>query len=215
MVDGDGGVLLRNGHADQVLGVLHLDVLVGEAVEAHLADALGGTSRASTLEVYGLPRRTLRLCGTPVQLADAKRVALVTIEDVTERVRLDSARTDLVANLTHELKTPVGGAALLARRRWPRRTSPRSQRLAPKLMTEAHRLSRIVDELLELSRIELGGLGATEVVPVEDAMHDVPERARRWLPHTGSTFAAFRWQPSWSGTGARWRPRWATWSRTP
>jgi two-component system sensor histidine kinase SenX3 len=178
VVDGDGGVLLRNGHADQVLGVLHLDVLVGEAVEAHLADALGGTSRASTLEVYGPPRRTLRLCGTPVQLADAKRAALVTIEDVTERVRLDAARTDLVANLTHELKTPVGALALLAETLGEEDEPEVVQRLAPKLVTEAHRLSRIVDELLELSRIELGGLGATEVVPVEDVMLDAFERAR-------------------------------------
>jgi two-component system sensor histidine kinase SenX3 len=178
VVDSDGSVLLRNSQADQVLGVLHLDVLVGEAVDAHLADALAGSTRESTLEVYGPPRRTLRLCGSPVPLSDAKSAALVTIEDVTERVRLDAARTDLVANLTHELKTPVGGLALLAETLAEEDEPEVVQRLAPKLVTEAHRLSRIVDELLELSRIELGGLGEPEVVAVGVILRDACERVR-------------------------------------
>jgi two-component system sensor histidine kinase SenX3 len=178
VVDNDGSVLLRNSQADQVLGVLHLDVLVGEAVDAHLADALAGSTRESTLEVYGPPRRTLRLCGSPVPLSDAKSAALVTIEDVTERVRLDAARTDLVANLTHELKTPVGGLALLAETLAEEDEPEVVQRLAPKLVTEAHRLSRIVDELLELSRIELGGLGEPEVVAVGVILRDACERVR-------------------------------------
>ena len=37
-----------------------------------------------------------------------------TIEDVSERGRLDAVRTDFVANISHELKTPVGALALLA-----------------------------------------------------------------------------------------------------
>jgi two-component system sensor histidine kinase SenX3 len=178
VVDSDGSELLRNGHADRVLGVLHLDVLVAEAVDAHLSAALAGTSRESTLEVYGPPRRTLRLCGSPVQLPDDTTAALVTIEDVTERVRLDAARTDLVANLTHELKTPVGGLSLLAEALAEEDEPEVVQKLAPRLVTEAHRLSRIVDELLELSRIELGGLGQPEVVDVAAVLHDACERVR-------------------------------------
>jgi two-component system sensor histidine kinase SenX3 len=178
VVDSDGSALLRNSQADRVLGVLHLDVLVGEAVDAHLADALAGSTRESTLEVYGPPRRTLRLSGSPVPLTDAKSAALVTIEDITERVRLDAARTDLVANLTHELKTPVGGLALLAETLAEEDEPEVVQRLAPKLVTEAHRLSRIVDELLELSRIELGGLGEPEVVAVDVILRDACERVR-------------------------------------
>jgi two-component system sensor histidine kinase SenX3 len=178
VVDGDGSILMRNNQADQVLGVVHLDALVNEAVEAHVADAIAGTSRASTLEVYGPPRRTLRLSGAPVPLGDDTTAALVTIEDVTERVRLDAARTDLMANLTHELKTPVGGLALLAETLAEEDEPDVVQRLAPKLVTEAHRLSRIVDDLLELSRIELGGLGPPEVVAADAIMRGACERVR-------------------------------------
>jgi two-component system sensor histidine kinase SenX3 len=46
------------------------------------------------------------------------------------------------------------------------------------LVSEAHRLSRLVDELLELSRIELGGLGQPEVVAAEAVLHDAGERVR-------------------------------------
>jgi two-component system sensor histidine kinase SenX3 len=178
VVDGDGAELLRTGQADRVLGVLHLDVLVADAVDAHVSDALAGASRESTLEVYGPPRRTLRLCGSPVRLPDDTMAALVTIEDITERVRLDAARTDLVANLTHELKTPVGGLSLLAEALAEEDEPEVVRQLAPRLVSEAHRLSRLVDELLELSRIELGGLGQPEVVAVEAVLHDAGERVR-------------------------------------
>jgi two-component system sensor histidine kinase SenX3 len=104
--------------------------------------------------------------------------ALVTIEDITERVRLDAARTDLVANLTHELKTPVGGLSLLAEALAEEDEPEVVRQLAPRLVSEAHRLSRLVDELLELSRIELGGLGQPEVVAVEAVLHDAGERVR-------------------------------------
>jgi two-component system, OmpR family, sensor histidine kinase SenX3 len=86
------------------------------------------------------------------------------IEDASERVRLDSVRTDLVANISHELKTPVGAIALLAETLADEDEPEVIARLAPKLIAEAHRLSRIIDELLELSRIELGGQSVSEVV---------------------------------------------------
>ena len=93
--------------------------------------------------------------------------AMCTIEDVSERVRLDSVRTDLVANISHELKTPVGAIALLAETLADEDEPEVIARLAPKLIAEAERLSRIIDELLELSRIELGGQSLGEVVDVE------------------------------------------------
>jgi two-component system sensor histidine kinase SenX3 len=177
-VDADGTVLLRNHQAERVLGVHHLDALVSEAIEQHLESALDGQSRSSSLDVFGPPRRTLRVAATPVPLAGDEAAALVTIEDVTERVRLDTARTDMVANLTHELKTPVGGIALLAETLADEDEPEVVARLAPKLVNEAHRLARIIDELLELSRVELGGLAATETVGVRDVVREAIDRTR-------------------------------------
>jgi two-component system, OmpR family, sensor histidine kinase SenX3 len=166
LVDGRGRVLVRNRHAEHFLGVSYLDALVDEAVESHLRDALAGRERVDTLEVYGPPRRTLVVRGSVVAVAGKQVGAMSTIQDVTDRVRLDSMRTDLVANLSHELKTPVGAIALLAETLADEDEPEVIARLAPKLITEAHRLARIIDELLELSRIELGGQPLSEVVDV-------------------------------------------------
>ena len=91
--------------------------------------------------------------------------ALVMIEDITERARIDAVRTDFVANISHELKTPVG-AMTCSPRRSPRPTTRTIvHRLSTKVVQEADRLSRTIDDLLELSRIELGGEVVRE--PVE------------------------------------------------
>ena len=106
---------------------------------------------------------------------------MCTIEDVSERSRLDSVRTDLVANISHELKTPVGAIALLAETLADEDEPEVIARLAPKLMAEAERLSRTIDELLELSRIELGGQSLAEVVDVEAVVprsHGAPRSPR-------------------------------------
>ena len=109
------------------------------------------------------------------------------IEDASERVRLDSVRTDLVANISHELKTPVGAIALLAETLADEDEPEVIARLAPKLIAEAHRLSRIIDELLELSRIELGGQALNEVVDLAAVAREAlavhaPLAAARGIP---------------------------------
>jgi two-component system sensor histidine kinase SenX3 len=166
LVDAEGKRVARNRQAEHFLGVSYLDALVDEAVDAHLRDALAGRERVDTLEVYGPPRRTLVVRGSVVAVDGRPVGALSTIEDASERVRLDSVRTDLVANISHELKTPVGAIALLAETLADEDEPEVIARLAPKLIAEAHRLSRIIDELLELSRIELGGQALNEVVDV-------------------------------------------------
>jgi two-component system sensor histidine kinase SenX3 len=172
VVDADGRILVRNHQAERFLGVVHLDALVDQAVETHLRDALAGVERADALEVYGPPRKTLVVRGSIVSV-DGRRVgALATIEDVSERTRLDSVRTDLVANISHELKTPVGAIALLAETLADEDEPEVIARLGPKLIGEAHRLARIIDELLELSRIELGAQSLGEVVPMATVVEE-------------------------------------------
>ena len=66
-------------------------------------------------------------------------------------------RTDFVANISHELKTPVGALAVLAETLADEDDLEVVQRLAGKMVDEAHRVATAIDDLLELSRIELGG----------------------------------------------------------
>jgi two-component system sensor histidine kinase SenX3 len=172
IVDRNGDVVVRNRQAERVLGVAHLDALVDEAVESHLKAALAGRETTDTLDVLGPPRCTLVVRGAAV-VVDGRQVgAMCTIVDVSERTRLDSVRTDLVANISHELKTPVGAIALLAETLADEDEPEVIARLAPKLTAEAERLSRTIDELLELSRIELGGQSLAEVVDVEAVVRE-------------------------------------------
>jgi two-component system, OmpR family, sensor histidine kinase SenX3 len=187
LVDAEGRLLARNRQAEHFLGITYLDALVDEAVESHLEDALAGHERIDTLEVYGPPRRTLVVRGSVVTVGGRQVGAMSTIEDASERVRLDSVRTDLVANISHELKTPVGAIALLAETLADEDEPEVIARLAPKLIAEAHRLSRIIDELLELSRIELGGQALNEVVDLAAVAREAvalhaPLAAARGIP---------------------------------
>lgn len=169
VVDGRGNVVLRTRAATQVVGQRHADALVDEALAEHVTTAQRGQARRQQLELYGPPGRTVFLRSFPVRVDAAPDDAavgavVVTIEDVTERVRLESMRTDFVANISHELRTPVGGMALLAETLEGERDPEVADRLASKLLVEAHRVSRTIDDLLELSRLELEGARRDEVV---------------------------------------------------
>ena len=156
----EGEIVFRNAIAGGPTGALHSDVLVDEAIEVHLRGALDGQTRRQTIELFGPPRRVVSVSATP--LDDGGAVA--TIEDVTERSRLDAVRTDFVANISHELKTPVGALSVLAEALAEEDQPEVVQRLADKMVHEAMRVGRTIDDLLELSRIELGGEAVKDVV---------------------------------------------------
>ena len=149
----DGRVLVRNAAADESGGDAHNEVLVQAAVQHHLRGALRGEQRSQTVELYGPPRRVVIVHAKPLGAAGA----VATIEDVTERSRLDAVRTDFVANISHELKTPIGALAVLAETLIDESDPVVISRLANKTVNEAHRVAKIIDDLLELSRIELSG----------------------------------------------------------
>jgi two-component system sensor histidine kinase SenX3 len=153
VVVGDAeGVTYRNSVAAGLTGALHADVLIDEAVEAHLAAAIDGHTRRQVLDLFGPPRTVVVVQATPLDHG-----ALVTIEDITERSRLDAVRTDFVANVSHELKTPVGAIAVLAEALVDEEDPAIVRRFVSKMVHEAHRVGNTIDNLLELSRIELGG----------------------------------------------------------
>jgi two-component system sensor histidine kinase SenX3 len=104
--------------------------------------------------------------------------ALVEIEDITERARLEAMRTDFVANISHELRTPVGALALLAETLVGEDDQEVVTRLAGKMVVEAHRVGRIIEDLLELSRIELGEQPQREPVSVGLVASEAVDRVR-------------------------------------
>lgn len=85
---------------------------------------------------------------------------ILTLEDRTEARRLDETRRDFVANISHELKTPIGAIGLLAETLQGATDDAEAvQKFAASLQREAFRLGHIVQEIIELSRLQ----AATEV----------------------------------------------------
>ncbi len=114
------------------------------------------TERIEVAEIEtGAPTRWLRVTATP---AGTDGAVLVVIADITEARRLDVVRRDFVANASHELKTPaasIQAAAETLLHVW--QEDPAAvPRFAEQLEREAVRLSRIVADLLDLSRLESG-----------------------------------------------------------
>jgi len=105
---------------------------------------------------------------------------LLTLEDRTEARRLDETRRDFVANISHELKTPIGAIGLLAETLQGATDDPVAiKRFAASLQREATRLGHIVQEIIELSRLQ----AATEVKNLEgirlsDLISDSIDRVR-------------------------------------
>lgn len=171
VVDETGREMLRSRAAR--LGS-HAEVLLDEALEELLRDALGGVIGQRRLELFGPPQRVLLLSAVPL----GDRGAMALIDDVSERARLDAVRTDFIANISHELKTPVGALAVLAETLVDNDDLTVAHRLAGKMMSEAYRVSATIDDLLELSRIELGGRGESEVVSLSAVFGEVAARHR-------------------------------------
>jgi two-component system sensor histidine kinase SenX3 len=83
------------------------------------------------------------------------RYVLLLAEDRTESFRLETVRRDFVANISHELKTPIGAVGLLAEALDDASDDPAQvRRFASRLTEEAHRLARITQDIIELSRLQ-------------------------------------------------------------
>ncbi len=172
VADERGRVVFRNRSAAALHGT-HVGVIVDGHVDTALAQARRGDPAEELVELRGPPRLALRLLAEPTPDGGA----VVTIEDVSERVRIDAMRTDFVANISHELKTPVGAIAVLAEALVDEDDPAVVRRVSDRMVAEAHRAARTIDDLLELSRIESARLDA-EVVDLRDVVQAAIARGR-------------------------------------
>jgi two-component system, OmpR family, sensor histidine kinase SenX3 len=185
LCDENGAVIYRNGRANALMVSRHGDALAAQAVTDVLEDAWHEGSSERTLDLYGPPRRTLQVRAR--QIDDGRRPlgVIALIEDVSERRRLEEIRRDFVANVSHELKTPMGALGLLAETLVSEPDPDVAQRLAGRIHNEAFRVSRIIDDLLDLSRIESEEAPPREPVLVNLVMADAIERVRATADQRG------------------------------
>lgn len=154
LFDRDGSVVYRNDRADQLLGgpVGAIRELVQPALR-DLVEAAAASLRPRPVEVVAGPQpRALLAAAQPISGGQT----LAVLRDVTRARMIDAVRSDFVANASHEMKTPVASIQALAETLVAAASSDPDEvpRFAEQLEREAVRLSRIVSDLLDLSRLE-------------------------------------------------------------
>ena len=105
---------------------------------------------------------------------------LILAEDHTHAQRVEEVRRDFVANVSHELKTPVGGIALLAEAVLDARDDPEAvSRFAARIQVESTRLTRLVKEIVDLSRLQAADtLHEPELVDIPLVVAEAVDRVR-------------------------------------
>ena len=184
--DEAGRVVYRNDLAATFVGARHGEALAAKAVDDVLAAAVAGEATVQSLELYGPPRRTLTISAQPLEGDGARTIgAVAVIDDVSERRRLESVRRDFVANISHELKTPVGALGILADVIGAEDDAGEIRRLSERMSAEAFRVSRIIDDLLDLSRIEAEEVPARQPLAVGAVVAEAAERVGSVAQHRG------------------------------
>jgi two-component system sensor histidine kinase SenX3 len=137
--------LVRDRQLDDQAWEAAQQALTGVDVEFDLRPAKRAGGR-SGLSVHGHAR---------LLSEEDRRFAVVFAHDQSDYARMEATRRDFVANVSHELKTPVGAMALLAEALLASSDDSETvRRFAEKVLVEANRLGDMVAELIELSRLQ-------------------------------------------------------------
>ncbi|MDE0653994.1 MAG: ATP-binding protein [bacterium] len=184
--DADGEVVFREGSALAAISSRHGQALMDAALDRVLGRACGGMTVREEVRLFGPPQRVFMLSASP--LAGG---GLALVEDVTEPERVETLRRDFISNISHELRTPVGAISLLAETLVDLLSDSESPAgesrlgaeehatvvgLAGRLVAEAERMTRAIDDLTELSRVERETNGERSVVALQDVVSAVVER---------------------------------------
>ncbi len=117
-----------------------------------------------------MPHRTVTARVAPL----GPRMILALVEDRTKERRVEAVRRDFVANVSHELKTPVGAIRLLSEAVADAADDPEAvQRFAGRMQIESDRLTKLVQQIIDLSRLQ-ADIAVSEPAPVDiDSVVDI------------------------------------------
>ncbi len=174
-------VVVRASPPAYALGV----VRDGRLAHAAIRDLVSAVRRDGVIrdEELELPRGPIGPARVMLQVRVAHvgpRHVVVLAEDRTEARRLEAIRRDFVVNVSHELKTPVGALSLLAETVGAAADDPEAvRRFAGRMQRESARLSALVHEIIELSRLQVAGaLDGPVLVDVDAVLSEAVDRAR-------------------------------------
>ncbi|WP_420497151.1 sensor histidine kinase [Parafrankia sp. FMc2] len=175
VVDTEDVVVLVNSAARR-MGVVDGDRLgVMEVADLVIACRLAGAERNRQLDLPPVPeppltrarpdQTTLAVWAYARPLGDSGYVSVL-LDDITDSRRVEAVRRDFVANVSHELKTPVGALHILAEAVGAASEDPVAvRRFASRMTHESARLARLVQEIIDLSRLQ-GADPMPELAPV-------------------------------------------------
>ena len=170
IVTAPDGAVLRASSRALALGLVNRSSLTVPDI-ARLVERVGedGNAREQEMRVRRPPlgRELLELRVRVAALGTG--VLLILIDDLAEERRVDAVRRDFVANVSHELKTPVGALSLLAETILSAADEPdQVKHFAERMQTEASRLASLIQDVIDLSRLQSDDpMTRAEVVDVE------------------------------------------------
>ena len=150
----DADAVLKASAPAYALGLVRGTELVSEEL-AELVRLVRRDGQIRETEIHmrrhGMPARHVTARVAPL----GSRLVLALVEDRTRERRVEAVRRDFVANVSHELKTPVGAIRLLSEAVGDAAEDPEAvKRFAGRMLTESDRLSRLVQQVIELSRLQ-------------------------------------------------------------
>lgn len=138
-------------------------------------------TRRGSIEIargpIGEGKRELRVSVAPLT---EDGLILVLVSDESEARRIDAVRRDFVANVSHELKTPIGALGLLSEAILGAKNDPEAVvKFATKMQNEAKRLTELVQEIIDLSRLQSSDpLQKAFPVEIEDVIREAINQAQ-------------------------------------
>lgn len=183
---GNGDRLLFASDSARALGFVRQERLFGDELLSLVRQARRGVEvLEASIEIprgpVGSGRRDLAVRVAPIRgAAPNEGLVLLLVQDESESRLLDAVRRDFVVNVSHELKTPIGALLLLAEAVMSARDEPESvEKFAASMQREAHRLSNLVQEIIDLSRLQVNDpLIRAVLVEVDDVVADAIDRSR-------------------------------------
>lgn len=179
-IDAEGKIIKTNSAALRLLGGSYADDITALPAYRQAAEdigcVLGGETVSKELKVRD---RILRVAITPLTDGGRGEGPVMLIRDITEASRLEQTRTEYVANVSHELRTPIAsirGLADALNDGLVKKDEDKA-RYYGYILRESMRLSRLIDDLLELSRLQSGTIAfKKQFISINELIEDVADR---------------------------------------
>jgi len=187
LCDEFGEVVMRNAFARSFVEARHGEAIVRATIDEMLARARVGAYEEREVALFGPPQRLLYVTAQPLRDGDEELGAIATVDDISDQQRIDAIRRDFVANISHELRTPIGAVALLAETLVDEDDPAVIRRLSTRLRDESFRVSHMIDDLLALSQIEGEGVKDIDRLRVAQVVAEAADRIRPAAEQAGVT----------------------------